>query len=198
MALTRSMLKGMGLTDEQVGAIIEEHVAVTTALKDQINEHKEEIDSLKEANKNLSNVQKDFDDYKNSVAENDWENKYNKEHEQFEAYKNDVASKENAAKIRDAYKKLLTECKVGEKHLESILKVTDLKSMKLDEKGSLENAEELKKAIITDWDGFISTKETRGAEVENPPGNGSNDHQVGRAAEIAAKYHENLYGKKEG
>ena len=26
MGLTRSMLKGMGLTDEQIGAIIEEHI----------------------------------------------------------------------------------------------------------------------------------------------------------------------------
>jgi hypothetical protein len=109
----------------------------------------------------------------------------------------DIAAKENAAKIRDAYKKLLTECKVGEKHLESILRVTDLKGMKLDEKGNLENAEELKKTIVTDWDGFISTKETRGADVNNPPGNNSNDRQVGRAAEIAARYHDNLYGKKE-
>ena len=32
MALTRAMLKGMGLTEEQVSAIIEEHTNVTSGL----------------------------------------------------------------------------------------------------------------------------------------------------------------------
>ena len=46
MALTRAMLKGMGLTDEQIGAIIEEHTNVTGGLKDQIKALKESADKL--------------------------------------------------------------------------------------------------------------------------------------------------------
>ena len=40
MALSRAMLKGMNLTDEQVSAIIEEHTATVDGLKKQRDEYK--------------------------------------------------------------------------------------------------------------------------------------------------------------
>lgn len=190
MALTRAMLKGMGLTEEQVSAIIEEHTNVTSALKDQVKEYKADAEKLPA-------VQKELDDLKKDTSASDWEKKYNDEHSAFEKYKTDIADKEKSEKIKSAYKSLLSECKVGEKHLDSILRVTDFSKMKLGEDGSLEGAEELKKQIGTDWSGFISTKETKGADVETPPGKNDEGGSKGsgRAAEIAAKYHDNLYGK---
>ena len=190
MALTRAMLKGMGLTEEQVSAIIEEHTNVTSALKEQIKEYK--VDAEK-----LPGVQKELDDLKNDTSASDWEKKYNDEHTAFEAYKKDISDKENSEKIRSAYKKLLAECNVGDKHIDSIIRVTDFSGMKLDKDGSLEGVDSLKEKIGSDWSGFISTKETRGADVDNPPGDGGNpdNKKTGRAAELAAKYHDNLYGK---
>lgn len=194
MALTRAMLKGMGLTEEQVSAIIEEHTNVTSALKDQIKEYKTDAEKL-------PGVQKELDDLKKDTSASDWEKKYNDEHSAFEKYKTDIDNKEKSEKIKSAYKKLLTECKVGEKHLDSILRVTDFSEMKLGEDGSLEGAEDLKTKIGSDWSGFITTKETKPSEdPETPPGGGDPDSKkTGRAAELAAKYHDNLYGKvKEG
>lgn len=194
MALTRAMLKGMGLTEEQVSAIIEEHTNVTSALKDQVKEYKADAEKLPE-------VQKELDDLKKDTSASDWEKKYNDEHSAFEKYKTDIADKEKSEKIKSAYKSLLSECKVGDKHLDSILRVTDFSKMKLGEDGSLEGAEELKKQIGTDWSGFISVKETKpSGDPETPPGGGEPDSKkTGRAAELAAKYHDNLYGKvKEG
>lgn len=193
MALTRAMLKGMGLTEEQVSAIIEEHTNVTTSLKDQIKQYKEDADKLPE-------VQKELDGLKNDTSARDWEKKYNDEHKAFEKYKTDVSTKEQSEKIKSAYKKLLSECKVGDRHQDSILRVTDFSKIKLTEDGSLEGVEDLKKSIESDWGGFISTKETRGAEVAAPPaGDNPDSKKTGRAAELAAKYHDNLYGKvKEG
>jgi len=190
MALTRAMLKGMGLTEEQVSAIIEEHTNVTSALKEQIKEYK--VDAEK-----LPGVQKELDDLKKDTSASDWEKKYNDEHTAFEAYKKDISDKENSEKIRSAYKKLLAECNVGDKHIDSIIRVTDFSGMKLDKDGSLEGVDGLKEKIGSDWSGFISTKETRGADVDNPPGDGGNPDtkKTGRAAELAAKYHDNLYGK---
>ena len=95
----------------------------------------------------------------------------------------------------------MSECKVGDKHIDSILKVTDFSNMKLGKDGTLDGADKLKETISTDWSGFISTKETKGADVDNPPGGSGNPDsgKSGRAAELAAKYHDNLYGKvKEG
>lgn len=190
MALTRAMLKGMGLTEEQVSAIIEEHTNVTTSLKDQIKTYKADAEKL-------PGVQKELDDLKKDTSASDWEKKYNDEHSAFEKYKGDVAAKETVAKLRSAYKNLLSECKVGEKHIDSILRVTDFSNMKLGEDGSLEEADKLKETINSDWSGFISTKETKGADVDNPPGDGGkpDSGKTGRAAQLAAKYHDNLYGK---
>ena len=194
MALTRAMLKGMGLTEEQVSAIIEEHTNVTSALKDQIKEYKADAEKL-------PGVQKELDDMKKDTSASDWEKKYNDEHSAFEKYKTDIDNKEKSEKIKSAYRKLLSECKVGEKHLDSILRVTDFSDMKLGEDGSLEGAEGLKEKIGSDWSGFITTKETKPNEdPATPPGGGDPDSKkTGRAAELAAKYHDNLYGKvKEG
>ena len=66
MGLTRSMLKGMGLTDEQIGAIIEEHINVVDGLKQERDKLKDKIDSLeeiKDENKNLKEELKGKDDY---------------------------------------------------------------------------------------------------------------------------------------
>lgn len=190
MALTRAMLKGMGLTDEQISAVIEEHTSITSALKEQIKEYKEEAEKLPGIQKELENLKKD-------VADNDWKGKFDKEHEDFEKYKSDVIAKETLNKTKAAYKKLLAECKVGDKHIDSILRVTDFKDMKLKEDGTLDGADALKEKINADWSGFISTEGTKGAGVETPPaGKGGNDNgSTGRAAQLAAKFHDNLYGK---
>lgn len=191
MALTRTMLKGMGLTEEQVGAVIDEHVAVTSALKEQVKEYKDMADQL-------GPVQKELDNLKKDIKNNDWKGKYDKEHSEFEAYKKDIASKEMTAKIKSAYKKLLTDCKVGEKHIDSILRVTDFSNMKLTEDGGLNGAEDLKKSISSDWSGFITTTDTKPSDKpETPPSNdgSAEGKKTGRAAELAAKYHDNLYGK---
>lgn len=189
MALTRAMLKGMGLTEEQVSAIIEEHTNVTTSLKDKLTEYKENAEKL-------PGVQKELDKLKADTSASDWETKYNDEHKAFEKYKVDIAAKEKSEQIKAAYKKMLLDCKVNEKHIDSILRVTDFSKMKLTEDGNLDNAEDLKKEINANWDGFITTTDTRGADVETPPeGEDGEDTGAGRAAQLASSYHDKHYGK---
>lgn len=92
----------------------------------------------------------------------------------------------------------MTEEKVGEKHIESILKVTDFSQMSLDDTGKLVDADKLKKSIKDEWSGFIPTTETQGAGPDNPPENNGGAKpagQLSRAAMLAQNYHNNLYGK---
>jgi hypothetical protein len=160
MALTREMLKGMALTEEQVSAIISEHVNVTSALKEQIKEYKTQAELLPA-------VQKELDDLKKSGG--DWQDKYNKEHKDFEQYKQDIAAKEAESKVKSAYSALLKENGIGDKYIDSILRVTDFSKMELEKEGKLKGADQLSEEIKSDYSGFIVSTETHGAGTETPP-----------------------------
>lgn len=188
MALTRKMLKAMGIEDDKIEQIIDAHTETVDALKQERDRYKDDAEKLPD-------VQKELDKLK--TGEN-WEEKYNKEHTEFEAYKTSVATEKAIEQKKSLYKQLLVESKVDEKRIDAILKVTDLANMKVDKDGKLEDAENLKKSIATEWSGFIVTDGTKGAEVNNPPANnggGDGGKTPSRAAELARQYHVNLYGE---
>ena len=185
MALTRAMLKGMGLTEEQVSAIIEEHTNVTGALKEQIKEYKEDAEKL-------PGVQKELDKLKE--GDNAWKDKYDKEHDDFEAYKKDIAGKEKAASIKKAYKDLLKEAKVDADYIDTVIEATKFDGIDVDADGKLVNSDKLSEGIKTKWAKFIQTEGQKGANIENPPGGNSGGGANSRAAELAKKFHEQRYG----
>lgn len=160
MALTREFLKGMALTEEQISAIIGEHVGTTDKMKAKIQELQADSDKLK-------TVQKELDDLKKSGG--NWEEKYNKEHADFQKYKEEVATQEKIGKTRAAYSALLKENNIGEKYIDSILRVTDFSKMELDDKGSLKDANALSESIKSDYSGFVVNTATHGAGTETPP-----------------------------
>lgn len=162
MAFTRSFLSATGLTEDQIKAVMEEHVAVTDALKKQ-------RDDLKAEAEKAADLQKQLDGIKGGE---DFKEKYEKEHEDFENFKKKTAEDAEAAKVRAAYRKLLIEEKIGEKRLDSILKVTDFSKIKLDKDGNLEGEEELRKKIGDEWGEFRTTVTEKGANVETPPAMG--------------------------
>ncbi len=161
MALTRSMLKGMNLTDEQVSAIIEEHTNTIDGLKADRDRYKAEAAKVPD-------LQKKIDAY---ASGDDWQKKYNDEKKAFDDYKKAIAGKEQLAKVQSAYKALLKSSGVDEKRIDSIVKVTDFADLKLNEKGEFDNAEELTKNIRSEWSGFIVSQGTKGADIKTPPGN---------------------------
>lgn len=163
MALTRSLLKGMGLTDEQVSSIIEAHTETVDGLK-------AERDRYKEQAAKLDDVQKELDKVKG--GEN-WQDKYEAEHKAFADYKAEVSNKETLREVKAAFRKLLTDNNVGEKHIDSIMKVTDFSKKKLGADGKLENEAAEVESIKNDWGGFITTTQTKGADVSTPPANGT-------------------------
>lgn len=187
MAVTRSFLKGMGLTDEQVSAIVEAHGATVDGLKAEITKYKEDAEKLPA-------VQKELDALKEANSKDDWQGKYTKEHEAFEKYKGDVENEKTLAAVKTAYRKLLTDSKVGEKHLDAILRVTDFSKMKLDKDGKLTDADKLTEGIKTEWSGFIGTERTQGADVPTPPAPANPNGANPLAAQIAAKFQERRYG----
>lgn len=170
MALTRKMLQGMGLTEEQVDAIIEEHTTVKADLK-------EKLDAAEKKSKDYDQLVKDYEDLKKTVEENDgdeWKEKFDAEHKAFEKFKKEIEEGKTKAEIEKAYEKLLKDAKVGERHIKSILGVTDFSNMKLNEDGTLDGADKLTEAITEKWGGFIVEAGTEGAgkKIGNPPPEG--------------------------
>lgn len=164
MALTRPMLKGMGLTEEQVNAIIEAHTESIEALKAQRDKYKEDAEKL-------PNVEDELKHLKETGG--DWQSKYETEHSDFEQYKKQIVEQEDARKVKSAYEKLLVNNNVGNKYIDSILGVTDYKSMSLDENGTLKDESKIIEDIKSKWAGFITSSHDEGADVETPPAGGN-------------------------
>lgn len=163
MSLKRSFLETMGLSKEQIDAIMEEHVSTVDALKADRDQYKAEAAKLPE-------VQKQLDDLKGGE---DFKAKYDEEHRAFEEFRAETARKADEAKVKAAYRDLLTNCKISDKRLDAICKVTDFSSMKLDKNGYLENADKLTETIRSEWGEFITQTREKGAAVETPPERGN-------------------------
>jgi len=163
MAFSRSFLKSSGLTDEQIAAVMEEHVAVTDALKKDRDGYKEQAEKLPELQKELEQL-KGGEDYKK---------KYEDEHKAFEDFKSKTAQDAEAAKVRAAFRNLLISEKIGEKWLDRIMKGTDFSGMKLDKEGNLADLDKLKESIDKEWGDVKTTVTEVGAKVENPPHTGN-------------------------
>ena len=198
MSITRKMLKAMGIEEEKIEQIIEEHAETVNALKQQRDQYKADAEKL-------PGVQKELDEYK-EAAEKDGENPYKAKYEatqkELDDYKAEVAAKETKAKKTAAYRKLLKDANISEKRLDSILKLSPVDDIELDDKGEIKDAESVKKKIEEEWSDFIVKEETRGAENQNPPGGSGGRNPAGggtksRAAMIQQQYQNSLYGTKE-
>ena len=162
MALTRKMLKSMGLTDEQVDTIIEAHTDTVDGLKTDIDKYKGDAEKL-------TKVQKELDDLK-AAGDDGYKEKYEKEHSDFEKYKADQQAKETRVAKEKAYRELLKAAGVSEKRIDSVLKVTDLNSVELDG-DKVKDADKITEGVKTEWADFIESSDTSGANTPTPPAN---------------------------
>lgn len=192
MALTRKFLSALGIDADKIDEIIEAHT-------DTVNGLKEDRDKYKADAEKLPTVQKELDELKDA-AEKNKDNPYKAQYEdlkqEFEDYKAGITAKETAEKKTAAYRKLLKDAGVSEKRIDSILKVSDVDSIELDDDGNVKDADKKTDAIKEEWADFIVKEEKRGAPEPNPPAATGGTEGKSRAAQVAAKYYENLYGGK--
>lgn len=174
MPVTRKYLKSIGLNDDQIEGVIEEHTATLEAVKKELEAAK--ADALK-----LESVQKELDELKNGE---DYKAKYEAEKAAHDKTKSDYEAKENAAKVKEAYRAMLKEAGVAEKYLGTVLKATDLSAVKLDKDGKIEGADKLIESAKTEWADFISVTKTEGAKVDTPPKNNGGKMTKAQISEI--------------
>ncbi len=169
MALSRKYLMGMGLTEEQVNAIIEANEETISGLKAEIEKYKT---SDEESTKKLQKAQKELESIKKEAEETEGKNpykvKYDALKEEFKAYKDDISAKETKAEKTKAFRELLKEVGVSDKRIDSVVKVSDIDSLEIED-GKIKDADALKKSIKEEWADFIPTNVEQGANVSNPP-----------------------------
>ena len=159
MAFSRQFLKTMGLTDEQVSAIMEEHVSVTDALKKQRDEYKADADKLPEVQKQLDGM-KGGEDYKA---------KYEEEHKALEDFKAEIKAKENRSKLEEQVREIAKGVGLSENGIQKAVKYTDYSNLALDADGKIKTADELGKALKEEWAGYVATVRTVHEKVATPP-----------------------------
>lgn len=192
MAFSRDFLKALGLNDEQVSAVVQEHTSVTDALKAQRDKAKEELAAAQKEAAKVPEMQKEIDSLKGGE---DYKAKYEQAVKDHDAYVKDIEAKEQAEKVKAAYGKLLADEQIKADRVEFVLSHSDLTNVKLDKDGKLIDSDNLKKAINDEW-GFFKVKTTeKKPNVATPPESGTGTG-MSRAKELAQKFQQERYGVK--
>ena len=166
MALTRKMLKGMGLTEEQADTIIEAHAETVDGLKDKLKTAEEK------ANK-LDGVEKELNDLK-AQGDGGYKEKYEKERDDFKAYKADVERKASHATKEAAVKAYLESKDITGANLKIAMRAVGnmIDGMELDGE-KLAATDSLDELIKDGGDlaGLVVKTSTKGADTAYPPAN---------------------------
>lgn len=200
MALTRNRIKEIlstaGVDDDHmdaaITAILNGHTATVDALK-------EDRDSYKTAAEELPKVQKELKELQDAAGKEDpYKGKYESLKAEYDKYKTEQTAKETHAKKTDAYRSLLKEAGISDKHINTVLRASDVDSLQFGDDGKVVDSDKAIKSIKDEWSDLISTPGTQGAQVANPPGsNGTQKyHGTGRAVEIAQAFMQSRYGVK--
>ena len=162
--LTRKFLASKGIDASVIDEIITAHTETVSGLKDELDK----ANSYKEKADKFDGIQKELNDLKAEVAKNGGKS-YEALKKEFDDYKADVAKKEARSLKEAAYKDVLKDAGVSEKHWAKVIKYSDIDGLELDEKGQIKNKAELLKSIKEEWSDHIETKAQNGAQTANPP-----------------------------
>ena len=173
MAITRKLLKGMGLTEEQQDTIIEAHT-------DTVNGLKADVDRYKADAEKLPGVQKELDDLKG---------------------KGDDGYKEKYESEQKALETALKKIGIADKRIATVAKMAKadgfLDALELDENGAAKDAAKFETSLKDGYGEFVVTTSTQGANTPNPPAGNRGSGSITAEAFKKMGYAERLKLKKE-
>lgn len=187
MAFTREFIRkaakesGVELPKELEDALVQEHLSARDAYA------AGQVKTALEENKpDPAPAVKDTQEYKDLKKE-------------FEDYKAGVTAKETKAAKEAAARAYYESKGITGKALEIAMRGSgaEIEALELEE-GKIKDAAALEALVKGDFSGLVSTTTITGANTANPPANnggGMNPPANTRAAQIAAQYHNNLYGE---
>lgn len=193
MAITRKLLKGMGLTEDQQDTIIEAHT-------DTVNGLKADVDRYKADAEKLPGVQNELNDLKEK-GDDDYKEKYESEHKAFEAYKTNVAAEKTTAAKEKALETALKKIGIADKRIATVAKMAKadgfLDALELDENGVAKDAAKFETSLKDGYGEFVVTTSTQGANTPNPPAGNGGSGSITAEAFKKMGYADRLKLKKE-
>ncbi len=160
MALTRKLLKSLGLEEAQIETIIDAHTETVDGLKESLKTAQIEAAKVEE----LTNKLNEAND-KLSKAGNAAEVK-----KEFETYKANVEAERKAAKTAADVQELLKEAGINRDSFRAaVAKSYDASKITYAEDGSISNRAELVQGIKADYADFLSTTTNTGTPTITPP-----------------------------
>ena len=164
MALTRRLLKGMGLTDEQMDTIIEAHTDTVDGLKADLAKYKADAEQLPK-------VQRELDTLK-AAGDGGYQEKYEKVKKDFDDYKTEVSMKETKAAKEKAVRAYYESKGITGNRLDIAIRGSgaEIDALELDG-DKIKDTSALDDLVKGTFSGLVSTMETRGAQTSNPPAN---------------------------
>lgn len=165
MALTRKLLKALGIEDEKIEQIITAHSESVDALKAEIEQKEDEVKNVAGIRAENESLKKELEQAKaNTKAE-----EYEALKKEFENFKATTAKEKETSKKKNAILGVLKEIGIGEKQALKLSNLINLESFSVDESGAIVDREKVKNAQKEEWADFISVESSEGDRVENPP-----------------------------
>ena len=158
MALTRKMLRELGLGEEAIEAVIDAHTQTVDALK-----------GYEAEARRLSQVQQELDELK--AAHGESLKRYEREREAFAQYRADAEAREDARRRAALYRAALRSAGVKENLHEQIVEMTNLSQLGVKD-GKLADEAAVIEGIRSKYEDFIPATTTTGTLVESPPVSG--------------------------
>ena len=164
MALTRRLLKGMGLTDEQMDTIIEAHTDTVDGLKADLAKYKADAEQLPK-------VQREFDTLK-AAGDGGYQEKYEKVKKDFDDYKAEISTKETKAAKEKAVRSYYESKGITGKSLDIAIRGSgaEIDALELDG-DKIKDTSALDELVKGTFSGLVTTTTMEGANTATPPAN---------------------------
>lgn len=164
MALTRRLLKGMGLTDEQMDTIIEAHTDTVNGLKADVEKYKADAEQLPK-------VQRELDTLK-AAGDGGYQAKYEKVKKDFDDYKAEISTKETKAAKEKAVRAYYESKGITGKSLDIAIRGSgaEIDALELDG-DKIKDTSALEELVKSTFSGLVTTTTVEGAKTATPPAN---------------------------
>lgn len=158
-------MSALGIEADKVDEIIAAHTEVTDALKEERDKYKADAESLPAVKQELEELKAQ------TAGDNPLKEQLEALQAEYDEFKTKVETEKTTAKKESAFKALLHEIGISDKRIDSVIKVSDINGIELDDNGAIKDGDTLKESLKTEWADFIPTTKTEGAPSANPPTN---------------------------